>query len=172
MIDSYSLKFPATHSVRNKKAVKNLSVRGDESGRPVGRTKCHGIHTQALHAEGIISLPSQMPDATAEKNEDRGVRSPWMERELRREEREEMDCNDELRDWNRESLDERRLQNMPMTGNDHLMILDYRSPFDVQLFIGYKLMIALYIYTLGWISFGYVCTPDKESSFVLGKWNV
>lgn len=82
MIDSYSLNFPATHSVRNKKAVKNLSVRGDESGRPVGRTKCHGIHTQALHAEGIISLPSQMPDATAEKNEDRGVRSPWMEREL------------------------------------------------------------------------------------------
>lgn len=59
-----------------------------------------------------------------------------------------------------------------MTGNDHLMILDYRSPFDVQLFIGYKLMIALYIYTLGWISFGYVCAPDKESSFVLGKWNV
>lgn len=124
-------------------------VRRDESGRPVGRSKCHGIHTQALHAEGIISLPSQTRCYCGEEWRDRGVRPLWMKRKKTREEKEEMDCNNERleSEWRRNYANfwTKDVTKYAMTIIWWSLII---APFDVQLFIGYKL-IGLYVQSVG-----------------------
>lgn len=72
----------------------------------------------------------------------------WMERKKTREEKEEMDCNNERleSEWRRNYANF-WTKYVTKYDDDHLMILDYR-PFDVQLFIGCKL-IGLYVQSVG-----------------------